>query len=55
MTSAYVITYRYVRPGPAGPFKGRATESRKYAKGETIWAVFGEAVVTSCREKKEAA
>ncbi len=50
----YQVAYRYVSPSGAGPFKGRTTTRTKYAKGDTIWAVFGEAVVTSCRLVKEA-
>lgn len=49
----YTVSYTYVRPGGAGPFKGRTTTTEKYVKGETIWAVFGEAVVVSCRAVKE--
>ncbi len=48
----YIVSYRYVDPSGAGPFKGRMETERKMQKGELIGAYFGTAIVTSCRVKK---
>jgi hypothetical protein len=49
---SYLIHYRYANPSPAGPHKGKATMPDKYAKGDTIIALFGRAIVTSCSKSK---
>lgn len=51
--TTYKISYKYVRPSPAGPFKGKDISTTKYKKGEHIYAVFGLAEVVSCREIKQ--
>lgn len=53
MTPKYKVSYIYDNPGRAGPFKGTAIETRKYTKGDMIWAVMGRATVKSCREVKQ--
>lgn len=48
----YTVTYRYLAPSQAGPFKGRMEMDVPAKKGDEIYAVFGRALVTSCRRKK---
>lgn len=49
----YTIRYTYDNPSGAGPFTGKATVSEKYMKGDTYFAPFGRATVTSCRILKD--
>lgn len=56
MTSQMKISYRYVDPSPAGPFKGSMTETFRGdppRKGDEIYAPFGRAVITSVRAVKK--
>ena len=48
----YRISYIYESPSPAGPFKGRTVMDYKPAKGDSIRAMFGSAIVKSVREVK---
>lgn len=47
------VSYSYVNPAGAGPFKGSMLLGYKPAKGDEIAAVFGRAVVTSVSKVKE--
>ena len=53
----YRISYRYVNPGPGGPFRGQDVFDMptKPVKGETIWAMFGMAAIVSASRVKEPA
>ena len=51
-----VVNYKYIYPGPAGPFKGRVvwdgtgiTKDELPKKGDQIYMIFGLAEVTSVR------
>lgn len=48
------VTYKYVNPHGAGPFRGRCLMpfDRKPSKGDTIAAPFGRAAVTSVSKPK---
>ena len=48
MTTAYNVSYKYLNPGPAGPFVGRLSATTKTRRGTVISATFGEARVISC-------
>lgn len=48
----YIVSYKYDRPSPAGPFRGRTEVPVRLAKGDSFRAVFGMATVVSCRIKK---
>lgn len=43
------ISYSYVNPHPAGPFRGKTIieSEEKPKRGDTIPAMFGRAVITS--------
>ena len=46
----YKISYAYVNPSNAGPFKGKALTATKYIKGDQFYAVMGLAQIVSCRK-----
>jgi hypothetical protein len=46
----YKISYAYVNPSNAGPFKGKALTATKYGKGDQFYAVMGLAQIVSCRK-----
>lgn len=46
---SYKIRYTYNNPHGAGPFKGTATVTTKYVKGDFYYGPFGAATVISCR------
>ena len=48
--NAYAVRYKYVRPASSGPFKGMCMIFDKPAKGDTIYAPFGPAIVISVRK-----
>ena len=50
----YRIRYQYLNPASAGPYRGAMTVRDKHARGDVVFAVFGRAEVTSCREVKPA-
>lgn len=45
----YKVTYDYINPSSAGPFKGSMVIDHKVTRGDEIRAVFGAAIVRSCR------
>ena len=49
----FKISYVYDNPSNAGPFKGKAIVSVKYAKFDSYYGPFGIATVISCTKVKE--
>lgn len=48
----YRVTYYYVSPGSAGPFKGKDVLDWKPSKGDQIRALFGLAIVKTVSKVK---
>lgn len=48
----FKVSYMYVNPSPAGPFRGSEVTTAKPAKGSVIPAMFGAAKVTSVSRVK---
>ncbi len=48
--SKYTVTYKYIDPSPAGPFKGKTVVDYRPDVGDLFWAVMGKATVTSVRK-----
>lgn len=46
---SYTTSYRYLSPGPAGPFKGSMITPAKHKKGANVAGPFGAAIVVSSR------
>ena len=55
MVRRWRVSYRYVNPHGAGPFKGKDTIFRptKPVKGEEIYAMFGRATITTVSEDRK--
>lgn len=50
----YKVSYEYVSPSRAGPFKGRTILDYKPAKGDCISAMMGQAIVRTVSKVREA-
>lgn len=48
------VSYRYVNPHGAGPFRGRMVLDYKPEKGEEIYAMMGRAIVQTVSKVKTA-
>lgn len=51
-TGQYIVRYKYLEPGPAGPLKGKVTTSDVWRKGDRFAWIFGQAEVTSVGRKR---
>lgn len=51
----YLVSYRYVSPHPAGPFRGRNWYQfpDKPKRQQEFFAMFGRAVITSVSRKEK--
>lgn len=49
------VTYQYVNPHPAGPFRGKQVveSTEKPQKGQTFYAMFGLAAIKTVSKAKE--
>ena len=47
------IRYKYLNPGPAGPFRGKVESLSDLKKGDTFRWLFGLAEVTSVAKARE--